>query len=272
MRARSILASLVLALSLACGDDDAPVEVDSGVDAGEVEIDAGEIEVDAGEIEVDAGEVEMDAGTDAGASDASTDAGPLLPPSDAGGDELFGDASTPDWVSIDVRTSGSCDALVPCGGDEVGTWDVSGGCVEVPVPEELMSCLGAAITRAEGRARGRVTFTGGTAVRAAQSQVEVEAFVPALCATFVGGCAGIQTKLRMASPDAVCVTEGAGDCRCAVRRSTVIDESGAYTVDGTAIVETPKRWDYCVAGDTLTYEDVSPTGPREIGIIELTRR
>lgn len=273
MRARTALTSLALVLSLAaCGDDESPT---LALDAGPSGIDAGTTpEVDAGsEPEVDAGPAPMDAGAplDAGArSDGS-----ILPPSDAGGDELFGDAGAlgpPAWVPIDVLTEGTCDALEACGGDEVGTWDVSGGCVEVPVPEDLMRCPGAAFTRAEGRARGRVTFTGTTAVRLGQSEVEVEVFLPSLCASFIGGCAALETMIRMATPDSACVTEGTGDCRCVVRQASTIDESGAYTIEGDSIVAPPKRWDYCVEGSTLTYEDVSETGEREPGTLELTRR
>jgi hypothetical protein len=267
-RAASLLAAL-LALALpACGESRT------------VELDAGPIEFDASATDLDAGPPALDAGpgpTDAGPPDAAApgDAGPILPPTDAG--DPFGDAGTlgtPPWVPLDVRVDGSsCATLVACGGDLDGAWDVAGGCVEVPVPMDLMRCPGAAITRGEGRTRGRVFFMDGFSRRTAQWEVEVEFFVPGFCASFVGGCAGIQSAVQMSTPDARCI-EDAGDCRCAVRQLQSFDEAGSYTIEGNQIVAetTGKRWDYCIEGDSMRYQDVSETGTREAGIIELGRR
>lgn len=227
--------------------------------------------------EVDAG---VDAGgpRDAGMRDAAppSDAGPILPDRDAG--DPFGDAGPdgpPEWASLDVLTDGSeCDPLVACGGDEVGTWDVSGGCIAVPVPAELMMCPGATLT-ATGMARGRVTFTGSTAVRTAQSEVIVSVFIPGLCAAFAGGCPAIETMLQTNFPDSACRENDTSDCLCEIRQSNVIDDADGYTIEGNQIVSATlgKRWDYCVEADgTLRYQDVSTTDPVEPGIIELTSR
>jgi hypothetical protein len=213
---------------------------------------------------------------DAGMRDAASlgDAGPILPDRDAG--DPFGDAGPdgpPEWVDLDVRTDGSsCDALVACGGDEVGTWDVSGGCVEVPVPADLMRCPGATLT-ATGMARGRVTFTGTTAVRTAQSEVIANVYIPGFCATIAGGCDAIATMLGSSFPDSACREDASGDCLCDIRQSFVIDDADGYTIEGNQIVSATlgKRWDYCVGADgTLRYRDVSSADPIEPGIIELS--
>ncbi len=209
-------------------------------------------------------------------SAAPADAGPILPDRDAG--DPFGDAGPagpPAWVPLEVLTDGSeCDPLVACGGDIVGTWDVSGGCVEVPVPEELMMCPTASLT-AVGMARGRVTFDGTTAVRAAQSEVIVSVFVPGLCAAFVGGCDAIETMIQGMFPDAACRESATADCDCDIRQGIVIDDTDGYTIEGFQIVSATlgKRWDYCVGTDgTMRYRDVSPSGTIEPGIITLTER
>ncbi len=213
---------------------------------------------------------------DAGAPDAAPegDAGPILPDRDAG--NPFGDAGPdgpPDWVPLDVRTDGtSCTPLVACGGDEIGTWDVGGGCVELPVPADLMRCPGATFT-ATGMARGRVTFDGTTAVRTAQSEVIASVFIPGLCATFAGGCSAIETMLQGAFPDAACRASATSDCLCEIRQSNVIDDGDAYAIEGNQIVSAVlgKRWDYCVEPDgTLRYQDVSSADPVEPGIIALS--
>lgn len=213
--------------------------------------------------------------TDTPASDVAASDGPLLPPLDSG--TLLEDAGAlgePPWAPLDVRTTTSCPPLVACGGAEAGTWDVSGGCIDVPIPSQLMSCPGARVSRSVGRARGRVTFASGFARRAAQWEVEVELAVPTLCASFVGGCSGLQGIVRGAFPDSVCATESNGDCRCAARQSGAIRDADGYTTVNNQIVSAVlgKRWDYCVDGARLRYRDATPTGAREPGTIELTRR
>ncbi len=212
--------------------------------------------------------------TDVSTSDAASD-GPLLPPLDSG--TLLDDAGAlgePAWAPLDVRTTTTCAPLAACGGAEVGTWDVSGGCIDVPVPAQLMSCPGARVSRSTGRARGRVTFASGFARRAAQWEVEVELAVPMLCASFVGGCGGLQGIIRGALPDSACSTESNGDCRCAARQSCAVRDADGYTTMSNQIVSAVlgKRWDYCVDGARLRYRDATPTGAREPGTIELTRR
>jgi hypothetical protein len=52
------------------------------------------------------------------------------------------------------------------------------------------------------------------------------------------------------------------------------NEADAYTTASNQIIATVsgKRWDYCVAGTQMRYRDVSPTGNKEPGIIELGLR
>jgi len=222
---------------------------------------------------------DADSAPDAGAPDAPEfdappDDAPLLPSVDAG--DPFGDTGTlgaPAWVDLDVLTGGeTCPALVACGGDEVGTWDVTGGCIELPLGGMLAVCPGATL-EASGRARGRVVFDGTLARRIAQTEVVATIFLPAVCAGFVGGCSSIEERIRMQSPDAACADDGAGNCDCAVRQSSVIDDGDLYTIEGNEIVSSTagRRWEYCVEGTSMRYRDVTPMGEREPGIIELGR-
>lgn len=269
--------TVLLAAALAgCPAPATPSVLDAGRDTGGGAPDAG---LDTGGGALDA-PVDLDAPTttDVGPSDdvATRGDAPILPPVDAG--DPFGDAGalgTPEWVPLEVLTMGTCAPLTPCGGDVVGTWDVTGACVEVPLPDALFACPGATAV-GSGMGRGRVTFTGTVAIRTAQSVVSVEVFVPTVCAGLIGGCAGLETMLQGAVADSACVTETTG-CRCAARQHFEIDDGDAYTIVGNEIVSTTsgKHWAYCVSGGTLTYEDTSPAGataPREEGIIELGMR
>ncbi len=215
---------------------------------------------------------------DTAAADAPSgpDSGTILPTYD-GGDPFDDDGGLgdPAWVELDVLTDGTaCPPLDACGGDIEGTWDVTGGCFELPIEEELSRCPGAEITRREGRGRGRVTFDGAFAHRVAQSEVLVELLVPALCVGFVS-CPMIEDLIQMSAPDSACVLEASGDCRCAARQVYAIDDSDGYTTMSDQIVSATlgRRWDYCVDGTSMRYEDVTPGSTmREPGIIELGRR
>lgn len=211
---------------------------------------------------------------DAARADAPHDAGTVLPPTDAS--SPFGDSGTlgdPVWVPLNVLTDGTrCTPLTPCGGDITGTWDVGGGCFEVPLGD-VMRCPGAT-TSGSGRSRGRVTFDGILAHRVAQSEVDVQITIPSICASFAGGCSAIESMIRMQTPDAACATETDMSCLCQVRVTTVINDTDEYTTSGNEIIgsSSGKHWAYCVAGNSLTYQDVSSTGMREPGIIDLSRR
>jgi len=233
----------------------APVDVPAAQDDVPAAVDAGAPPVDAPIPALDSG------------APPPRDAGPV--PVDGGG------LGEPAWVPLEVRTGeSSCPPLAPCGGNELGTWDVGGGCIDLVSPEQLMSCPGSRVSRTSGRARGRVTFAGGIARRASQWEVEAELFIPALCASMVGGCSTLQILVSAYYPGSTCMAVGAGNCQCAVRMGGAINDGDLYTTSANQIVSTSsgKRWNYCVSGNQLRYTDVSRSGPREAGIIQLTRR
>ncbi len=185
-----------------------------------------------------------------------------------------GGLSDPDWTTLTVGPAGSCPDLAPCGGDVVGTWDLAGGCFEVDVESAISSCPGAMVTRREGRGRGRVVFgADGRAHRVASSEVEVDVFIPALCASVVS-CATIESAMTAYATEASCTPTAAGACDCTARLLTTIDDRDGYTVEGDEIVSATlgRRWEYCIEGDSLCYRDVSATEPREPGTVELARR
>jgi len=217
----------------------------------------------------------MDAATDALVGAETSDSS-LLPPLDAS--NPFTDAGSlgaPAWVPLQILTSGMCTALAPCGGDVVGTWDVTGGCVSLPLGNALTLCPSATIATM-GQARGRIVFDGTTVTRVAQYVVQADVTVPASCASFVGGCSGVQNALQMRVADSNCVALSNGDCQCAARQLTTINDSENYTLDtaNNQIVGTMsgKRWSYCITGTNMDYQDQSTTGTREPGIIQLGRR
>lgn len=267
-RARAV--GVLCGLLMGCGASGGAAGQDAGNDTGAA-LDTGVARADVGmpaEAAVDVPSArDVSVAVDAGPPDTGVDAGPLF--------EDGGTLGEPAWASLDVRTTTSCPPLAACGGAVEGTWDVGGGCFDLPVPAELMQCPGASVTGAEGRARGRVTFAGGIARRAAEWEVQATVMVPAVCAGFLGGCGGLEATVRGFIPDTSCTTEsGTGACRCVARQRGQLRDGDGYTTTATQIVSATlnKRWDYCVAGDALRYRDVSEGGAREPGTIELRRR
>jgi hypothetical protein len=255
---RTWLAVLVSCAMLACGDDGPPGGVDGGGapgDGGSAAMDGGGGEGDAGSPPTDAGGAAADAGEPAWPDDGS-----MLP--------------APAWAALTVGPLDSCPALTACGGDVVDAWDVSGGCFEVDIESTIASCPGAMVTRREGRGRGRVVFgADGFAHRVAQAEVEVDVFIPAICAAVVS-CPMIEAAMRPYVSEASCTANAMGACECTATNRTAIDDRDAYRVEGNEIVSVSsgKRWAYCIDGDRLSYRDTSAAEPREPGIVELTRR
>ncbi len=263
MNQRSIL--VLALLTAACGSSTTPGDSATGdaVSRDDSAVSSPDV-LDSGTSADDASASDVTSLPDAVASDVPNpfaDAGPL---------------GEPAWVPITVLTMGTCPALTACGGDVVGTWDVSGACIEVPIESALAACPGAMVTRREGRARGRVVFGAAPMIarRVAQSEATVEMFVPDVCATAVGGCATLQALIQRGAPGATCTATPTGSCNCTASASYTIDDGDGYSVMGNEIVSATlnKRWEYCVADNVLRYRDTSTSGAREPGTISLRRR
>ncbi|NOY93064.1 MAG: hypothetical protein GXP55_17915 [Deltaproteobacteria bacterium] len=278
---RALLVCSVL-VTLGCGGDGGAGSADAG-DASALDsavLDAGASDAAGSDAAADA-DVSDAATTDGSTADAAS---PDAATSDASVMDASSDAAVswpegcgspaPAWADLTVGEPGTCPAFSACGGDIVGAWDVSGGCFEFAVESTLSSCPGASVTRRTGRGRGCVAFgADGVARRVAESEVEIDVFVPAVCASFVS-CSTIESQIRARGLDANCPADAAGNCECVVRSATRIDDTDTYSTTATEIVggTSGKRWEYCVTGSQLNYRDTSPSGSREPGVVELTRR
>lgn len=241
----------------ACSSDPVPPGDDSGPTSDALTLDAGT------DVRVDGGTERDAAASDAGLLDAGTDSSITFP-----------DSGLPDpaWVDLDVVAAGECPEFTACGGDIVGVWDTSGGCFEVDIESAISRCPGARVTERSGRGRGRVIFgADGNAHRVAESQVAASVFVPAACTAFVS-CESIEDLMRAQASSATCTSAPGGDCNCDATYDFALDETSPYGTEGNEITAPGKRWEYCVDGETLTYQDTSPSGTREPGTVELTRQ
>lgn len=202
--------------------------------------------------------------TDSGSETSTTsDSGP----SDSGGgstvDVKFdGNIDAPE-VTI---TYGTCPAFTPCGGDEKGTWKVTGGCLsDEIVADAKTACPGFTTSNEVIKAKGIVTADGTNVVRQTQVKLTAKAFVPftGSCAQAGGNCQLLALGATQLGFDkATCVAaDGGGGCDCDVEQSVVNASSATYTKSGNTITTSGgDTFDYCVAGAKLSYKQTNGQG------------
>lgn len=217
-----------------------------------------------------------DAGPDAGSSaDAGPDAGP--PPdagqTDAGSPPDAGshvDAGPPPTVNITL--SGSCPALAPCGGNLVGEWWYSAGCMEDPFPGIKQYCSSATYSGQSVTVTGKVIYDGSNVTRTGTAIAKGNIHVPSSCAWV--GCSTIENGiLNNGCSSATCSSGSSGSCDCVVSCVGPISETFPYTSSGGVIhvAASPARnYDYCVNGNTLQYHQTD-NQPAESGWYTLTK-
>ncbi len=196
-------------------------------------------------------------GTDAG-TDAASDSG-----ADANASDASGDAG---MVSIQI---GSCSTFMGCGGDVVGTWAFTGGCVADPLAESEMLCPTLQVVSQTASASGTVTFTSSLITRSYTTSYTMDVLVPTACV--LQSCMQIQTALSAYIPNAACSAVSAG-CSCTGSVSSAATQEAAYTLMNNQIVTASgDHYAYCVAGTGMQYEHVSGPSP-EVGTYNLTKQ
>jgi hypothetical protein len=156
--------------------------------------------------------------------------------------------------------------LTPCGGNVVGTWDYSGGCVDDPFPMVKQFCPTAQVTNATGTIKGSVTFTANQVQRTATATTSATIVLPIEC-TQGSPCSSFVNYLPKGS-----TCTGSGTCSCSVTVNEQVSDSDSYTVNGNDIVTgTGSTYNYCVSGNTMKYEEVG-ANVKQHGIFELVKR
>lgn len=213
-------------------------------------------------------------GDAAAESSATADSGP----SDSGGggplDAKFdGHIDAPE-VSI---TFGTCAAFTPCGGDEKGYWEVSGGCLS----DEILAgpkaaCPGFTTSGETIKAKGIVTADGTNVVRQTEVTLIAKAHIPQACAAqAAGNCqlVALGAQAQFGFDKATCVTADGGDgCDCDVERTETEQSATTYTKAGNTITTAGgDTFDYCVSGPKLSYTQTSGQAPIPL-VLELVAR
>ena len=195
-------------------------------------------------------------GNDAGADDSGGNT-----PVDSGTPEDSGPAAT-----VDIAY-GTCPAFTKCGGDIVGTWKVTGGCVGSDAfADAKAQCAGLQESDVVIKASGTVVATATKVQRTTTVTLSAKVAIPKTCAQGITNCAligaGLQSGALPGAPkfDTATCTEAGTSCNCTV--AVTVDEKtdDSYTAAGGVVTTTnPTRtFDYCVDGNKTTYKETTP--------------
>jgi hypothetical protein len=178
-------------------------------------------------------------------------------------------------------TTGGTTTAVPCvegracGGEVVGTWNVTFSCLNVSGQVDL-SMFGLGCQRAN--AEGSLRVTGAWIARADNGYTDmtttkgsVQYSLPASCLRLSGttvGCEILSTVLaNLGQSDVACLAAAGGGCTCTATVNQVgsagvlalpPSTSGKYKTSGnTLVLDGETRYGYCTSGSQLT---MSPQG------------
>jgi hypothetical protein len=215
-------------------------------------------------------------GSESGTSSSSggtTDSGPdTSSPADSSNSDT-GNITDAKWdgfidaPEVDL-TYGTCPTFDACGGDEKGSWKVSGGCLSDDLLKDAKNaCPGLTTSNEVIKAKGTVDADGTNLVRHTQVKVTAKAFIP-----FTGQCGMLGTdcsvvafgaKAQLGFDTVDCVSaDGGGGCDCTIGDTIIDNSTGTYTKNGNTITtDGGDTFDYCVAGSKLTYTQTNGQNP-----------
>jgi hypothetical protein len=165
-------------------------------------------------------------------------------------------------------SGGTCPNATPCGGNVVGTWNVttsclklsgemdvtltSLGCSRVPVTGSIQT-TGTYTANADGTYTDNTTTKGTVSFPLAPSCLSISS-VPVECVKAASIFSSLGWKTNS------CVDTN-GQCNCTLSTeqqggigfvSGLATKSGSYTISGTTLQNDDLKYSYCVSGDTLT--------------------
>jgi hypothetical protein len=172
-----------------------------------------------------------------------------------------------------------CAQVAPCGGDVLGSWKLTGGCINTASLNATIKaiCPGASASAGAPTISGTVTYNADltyAAVNVSEGIMLTEV-VPLNC-TNETSCAAFAQSISDASTTVTCT--GSGTCNCTFSAPAMpMSETGTYSTAGTVLSMTPDTTGvpsnnpYCVKGTTLHVMSLDTTmnmGPMGTATIE----
>lgn len=151
---------------------------------------------------------------------------------------------------------GSCQAAAACGGDVLGTWNLSGACYTVLHQPMLDFCPKATAELHVDDTDGSLIFDKDTFKLDIQLNSTVNLHLPASCLQDQGEkreCSDFDGAL-VAGQKLKCSTGGSGGCTCEFPFPAKLTQSGIYAVRGKQLEWGAEKSDYCVSGDRLSVQ------------------
>jgi hypothetical protein len=179
---------------------------------------------------------------------------------------------------------GSCPTFTKCGGDLVGAWNVSGGCLsEETFTEAKAACVGLKESDVVITASGTVGITATNVKRAIEVILNGKVEIPKSCLKGTP-CAALEFGLTqealapggLAFDSATC-TDAPTACNCTVRKRQPYNSDAVYTTtpDGTLTIPASgaakqETYEYCVAGGKTTYTETTADEPLKL-FVEISK-
>lgn len=228
-------------------------------------------------------------GVAGGATAGGSTAGGSAGGGTGGGMMLMFDAGMP--PSVAITFAANCNAAQPCGGALPGLWHYQSFCVEDAIFSRLLNACGGAtqtqILDRSGTARGAVFFTSTQMGRSVSGAVDFSlSTVNSTCVNGfmgIGGCTQLPTLLAQAGVTGTCALSlpdggaSATTCTCDLTFPFNDQATEDYTTAGNTIT-TPRgrTFDYCVQGQSMTYEETTPASvmgiARDPGVSTLAKQ
>lgn len=158
-------------------------------------------------------------------------------------------------TSATVDVDSSCPAFTPCGGNPSGTYDYTGGCVDVFASVRGM-CSGIDASGVKVTLKGSIYFLAGNALkRDVTIDVSGTVLFPASCVANV--CTAAEQGLQSTFPGATC-TQAGTNCSCTIQKSTTNTNSTTFTVSGNTVTTNDgETYEICDQDGTLQYSGKS---------------
>jgi hypothetical protein len=178
----------------------------------------------------------------------------------------------------------NCSNVTACGGDVVGTWNVTSsclkltgdmdlsttslGCPSVPV-DGFLQTSGTLTTKADGTYIDNTMTTGSVTFPLAPACLSISSVAV--------GCDRVANIFPSIGWDTATCTETNGQCNCSLSTQqsaglgaivSYTEPMGLYTTSGNTLTVTNVEYSYCSAGDTLT---LTPKMSALVGTVTLQR-
>ncbi len=223
-----------------------------------------------------------DAGSDSG-DGANEDAGDP--------DSSKPDSSAPK-PGVDIAY-GKCPAFEKCGGELLGDWKVTGGCLSEDTFAKAKEACGIEERDVVIKAEGTVKVTAENVERKTTIYLDGKVKIPKACATglpITPSCDLFEAFLKGATPpvgnvppipkfDEATCTDLGDACDCAASTALREDSSDEYTTEDGVLTTAgakPMTYEYCVKENKTTYRDTTPTAggkpPTLQFVIEITKQ